>query len=315
MKFKSFLALLIGVFSNNGLASYTSPALFSSIDDHQFKYHLLKPSIYKNESIQNVILLGGGPGFSSWNLEPIQKHVQQKGFNVVLMDMIGIGENSHLKVKQPIEQWIQQIRAIHASPLLQKSKTILIGHSWGALMALLYLREHPKEIDRVILLNPVDPEKKAMQHLTDEIHQRHQQEVSAQWDDESAWEQKTEISAKAMSQMTMRQIELVLPTYFMDYAQGLRYAQQFNKEDFSIDLNVRAWKAYDAMPILYDQIKGQSKYFFLECDQDYLMPYNQQAYSQNLPLADSTVIKNCGHFPWIEQPEIFYQQLDGFLNE
>lgn len=271
------------------------------------------------ESLTNsknlVLLLGGGPGFSSWNLEPIQQQIHAWGYPVLLMDMAGIGENRHIQSQAPISTWVAQIEAV-LNHLAVDRKVTLVSHSWGALMAMLYVREHPLNIEKIILLNPVDPEKKAMENLTAEIDLRNRQETQSDWDDESAWEQKTEVQANEVDRITLRQIQQVLPTYFLDYDLGQKYAAQFTVNDFNIDLNILAWKDYDANPIKYDEMnKTKTDFFFLECKQDYLMPYNQQAIEAQLRLKKSIVLDQCGHFPWIEQKELFYKALKEFLDE
>ena len=262
-----------------------------------------------------VLLLGGGPGFSSWNLEPIQQNIASWGYPVLLMDMAGIGANKHLLQEPPVTQWIKQIHAL-LGHVAKDQEVILVSHSWGALMAMLYLREHPENINKVILLNPVDPEKKAMEHLTAEIDLRNREETNAAWDDEDAWEQKTDVKDSEIDRITLRQIQQVLPTYFLDYKKGQEYAAQFTVDDFNIDLNIAAWKEYDANPIQYFEMnQTATDFYFLECKQDYLMPYNQQAIESQLRLKQSVVLDQCGHFPWIEQKTLFYKALKGFLDE
>lgn len=309
-----FLALLAA--STFTYAGYTSsPKFVDYPPNQQIQFQAMNTALPNDKALPTVMLLGGGPGFSSWNLEPIQKEISQQGFNVLLMDMVGIRDNQHIKATNPIEQWILQIEKVLSTRPSNTQPVTLIGHSWGALMALLYLREYPEQVDKVILLNPVDPEKKAMQNLTDEIHQRNQMETEQKWDDDAAWTQKTEVAQSEIERITLRQIQQVLPTYFVDYQQGLRYAKQFTIEDFNIDLNVQAWKDYDANPVQYDQVKGKAKFYFLECKQDYLMPYSQLAYQQNLTLSANVVLDGCGHFPWIEKETQFYNHLTQFLDE
>lgn len=278
-----------------------------------FKFHELPAD--GNKPV--VILLGGGPGFSSWNLEPIQMQINNWGYATYLMDMLGIGENRQaLNPTQPVlQQWIAQIHSLQQEVSPQQP-VVLVSHSWGALMAMLYMRDYPEMVEKLILLNPVDPEKKAMAQLTEAIHQRNQQFQDRDWDDESAWENNTDVAVEDVERITLRQIQQVLPTYFLDYQLGQKYAAQFTTNDFNIDLNVQAWREYDAKPIDYDEINHwQSRNYFLECEQDYLMPFNLQAMQSKMPLQQVQIIEQCGHFPWIEQPQVFARHLQNFLQD
>lgn len=340
MKFSSFLMFSSLCFiSTWAMASgYNSAPASIQFQQQPLKFHLksTRPNSHDNfvinsahagQSKQLVILLGGGPGFSSWNLQPIQKAVAAWNKDVVLMDMIGIGENRDLLNKALVESnpqqllhtWNQQIHAVqsHWQSLTGiKEPAVVIGHSWGALMAMLYAREFPLEVAKIILLNPVDPEKKAMQNLTREIDLRNRTELNLNWDDEANWEHKTEVAESELDRITLKQIKQVLPTYFLNYQQGVEYAEQFGLDDFNIDLNVIAWKAYDANPITYPQLQKLNKpSYFLECKQDYLMPYNLNAMQQHIEFTGKHLIDGCGHFPWIEQPQAFYRTLQSFIED
>lgn len=307
----SFALTPISVLASSG---YLSPAQPIEISAEQVaKFH----SVDANQSKQAVILLGGGPGFSSWNLEPIQQQIAEMGHDAYLMDMLGIGENrSVLDSEQPVlTQWVAQIHALQQT-VSADQPVILLAHSWGALMAMLYAREHPQAVAKLILLNPVDPEKKAMAQLTETIHQRNMQLQQNAWDDEAAWENNTEVAEEDIERITLRQIQQVLPTYFLDYQLGQKYAAQFTTNDFNIDLNVQAWREYDLQPISYGEIKQwQIPSYFLECREDYLMPFNLQAMQSKMRLQQVQIIEGCGHFPWIEQPQAFERHLQNFLQD
>ncbi|MBN2866575.1 MAG: alpha/beta hydrolase [Thiotrichales bacterium] len=308
-----WLGLMVLV--TNVQAAFSTPKILHP--SGEFYYHQILP----NQTVPSktskddlaVFILGGGPGFSSWNLEPIQQKIADMGHTVYLMDMLGIGENQAKKTDPVLDAWITQISQLKQSESADKP-VILVSHSWGALMAMLYTRANPDDVERIILLNPVDPQKKAMENLTAEIHERNTQETDAKWDDESAWEHTTEFNEADLQTVTLRQIQQVLPTYFLDYEQGQNYAAQFTIQDFNIDLNIQAWKEYDAKPVLFSEINAWKKpLHFIECKQDYLMPYNLNAMQPNIQLASVDVIDQCGHFPWIEQPKIFYSTLEQYL--
>lgn len=306
------LTILAFVLSTSSVsAAFTTPA--KSLQ--QWLYHEI-PSTSQPPN-PKVLLLGGGPGFSSWNLETIQNFVAKEGFDTYLMDMQGIGENKKPMPNPILPSWINQVHQLKQE-ISPQQPIVLIGHSWGALMAMLYQREHPEAVQKLILLNPVDPEKKAMQHLHEDIHAANQGDMS--WDNEAAWNNDYDDSPEALAALTQRQIEQVLPTYFYDRRLGNRYAKQFSATDFSIQLNVDAWKEYDAAPIQYSTLnkrlqKYQTPVYFLECRQDFLMPYNLNAMQAKMTFKQTVILDQCGHFPWIEQTPDFHQSLSKFLKD
>lgn len=290
-------------------ASFTTPTQTLETDQRTIDYHLTGQ---ENEPL--AIILGGGPGFTSWNLEPIQKQVSQSGYQSLLMDMIGIGENKAHRPAPILKTWIEQIHSVQTH--LQSEKVTLIGHSWGALMAMKYALAYPEAVERLILINPVDPNKSAMTGLTETIHHRDQTERAPAWDDNSAWDNSVKpLTADALQRLTRKQLTQVLPTYFHDYQQGQGYAAQFSAVDFDPVLNVEAWKAYDRDPVTYEAMNTLSlPVHVIGCQQDPFMPYSLNALNQNLDLASETVLDRCGHFPWIERPKEFTNRLHSVLS-
>ena len=53
-----------------------------------------------------VYLIGGGPAFTTWNLQPIQDRLG-KGYRVCRWDMRGVGDNARLPVKAEVSALVQ----------------------------------------------------------------------------------------------------------------------------------------------------------------------------------------------------------------
>lgn len=259
---------------------------------------------------QNVVLLlGGGPGFSSWNLTPIQQHLATN-YRVLRMDMRGIGQNKQQEAvpRDLINQWIKDIDRLRQHE--QAAQFILIGHSWGALMAQLYAREHPHRIQRLILLNPVDPNLSAMQNLVERIDTKARQ---AGLISQNSDEFELSFDSPTIETVIQHQLTRVLPTYFYDIQQGQEYAKQFGTDDFNMAINHAGWQAYQNQPIqaeLLQTLAQNRAISLITCQQDLLMPESLQAYQAILPKLHSQVLQQCAHFPWEEQPKAFYDALD-----
>lgn len=301
------LTLLIPAFAH---AAYTSANKTFSAEQGQLKYHQL------GKGKQTIVLLGGGPGFSSWNLEPIQQMLAPH-YRVLLMDMRGIGEN-----KQPVasgekllKQWVKDLEQLRQHS--GSDSWTLIGHSWGALMAQLYAEQYPKRTEQLILLNPVDPQTDSLKNLVERIEQKRLANTPTPDPfDESAWQQKIETSDT--QKLTQRQLNQALPSYFYDYQQGVNYSKQFSTQDFELPINLGIWQAYQQQPIrpqALKQLSLQFPLFIIGCEDDLLSPENIANYRKILPNIPHKQLAQCSHFPWVEQPKAFEQQLFAYLKE
>ena len=259
-----------------------------------------------------VLILAGGPAFTAWNLLPLQQHIAHK-HRALLFDMRGVGDQQQLPLPAGslLSQWIDDIEAIRQSSSIHQFT--MIGHSWGGLMALLYAKRYPDNVKQLILLNPVDPEKRGLSEILDRINQRQQQHKPRAWD--ADWDSDQSTLTKSEDEIKLYQIRQVLPTYFYDFAMGERYAAQFSANDFYPELNSRIWQEYDAMPFTLADAKKLTPIpiRFVDCVDDLLMPENQQGLKTHFPKMRVKLFRQCAHFPWVEQPKVFYPWLDKAL--
>jgi pimeloyl-ACP methyl ester carboxylesterase len=304
------ILMLWSLFTSDVLAAFSTPAKPFTTPDGKLSYHQM------GNGSKTILLLGGGPGFSSWNLEPIQRMLSS-GYRVLLLDMRGIGENKMSVVPNEVllKKWVSDLERLRQH---SKSETwTLIGHSWGALMAQRYAQQHPKSIEQLVLLNPVDPQTDSLKPLVERIEQKRLDNTpAADPFSDAAWQHQTDTPNQ--TQLAQQKLSQALPSYFYNYAQGVQYAQQFNSTDFEPAINVGIWKAYQQQPIrpqALRQLAMQFPIFIMGCDEDLLSPENIANYQKILPKVPVKQLKQCAHFPWVEQPEAFEQQLLAFLQE
>src|SRR6056297_878822 len=114
-----------------------------------------------------VYLVGGGPAFTSRNLEPLPQMLSA-GYRVCRWDMRGVGDNAGVPFatgQDQLEAWLADM-----ARLLPRQPVILWGQSWGALQVLLFARRHPTRVKGLVLSNPVDPELVSLEHIENKRH-------------------------------------------------------------------------------------------------------------------------------------------------
>jgi proline iminopeptidase len=102
-----------------------------------------------------IIFLQGGPGgyISNRNIEMLEP-LSENGYDIYLYDQIGSGHSERLK---NIEEYTalrhkKDMEAIVANT--GAKKVILIGQSWGACLATLFIADNPGKVDRAIFTGP-----------------------------------------------------------------------------------------------------------------------------------------------------------------
>jgi pimeloyl-ACP methyl ester carboxylesterase len=245
---------------------------------------------------QPVYLIGGGPAFTTWNLEPIQQQLQNH-FKVCRWDMRGVGDNADLELQADVpalQQWLEDMAEV-----LPDEPVVLWGHSWGALQSLLFARQYPHRVKALVLNNPVDPYLKSLENIEFKRYVHPYVEAHLNLEDiDTPAEQRHRFRSKIAS-------------YFLDAEKGWAYSAQFSDNDANNELNVQIWQEYRGQPITAAdfEILGAKVEKLIYCKYDVLMPQSYDVYAAVVSAEKNYIMKDCAHFPWVESPAEFYQLL------
>lgn len=91
-----------------------------------------------------VILLHGGPGFSSFYLKPLEALGDDRV--VIRYDQLGGGRSGPLTdtTKMTIAHFVQELDSLRGS--LGFDKVHIVGHSWGTILGYEYYKAHPEHV-------------------------------------------------------------------------------------------------------------------------------------------------------------------------
>ena len=96
-----------------------------------------------------VILLHGGPGYSSFYLKPFERLGDDRP--VVRYDQLGGGKSDRITDTTlfTIDHFVRELDSLRAH--LGCAKVHLLGHSWGTILAFEYYRAHPDHVASLVL--------------------------------------------------------------------------------------------------------------------------------------------------------------------
>ena len=116
------------------------------------KLHL---ETYGNQDDPIIVVLHGGPGGDYRSMLKC-KAFAGNGYFVVFYDQRGSGlSQRHPKKLYSLDIMIEDLSAIiHHFRKSPDQKLLLLGHSWGAMLATAYINQHPSEISGAILSEP-----------------------------------------------------------------------------------------------------------------------------------------------------------------
>jgi proline iminopeptidase len=102
-----------------------------------------------------IIFLQGGPGgfISDRNIEMLAP-LSEDGYDVYLYDQIGSGHSNRL---ENIEEYTTDRHKRDLEEIVKKTgaeKVILIGQSWGSILATLFITDNPGKVEKLIVTGP-----------------------------------------------------------------------------------------------------------------------------------------------------------------
>src|SRR5262249_45873930 len=115
-----------------------------------------------------LLWLHGGPGGAERPLFRYFNGELEKHFVVVYWDQRGAGRSFDPKAdphRLTIAQHVADLNTVvdHLRQSFGEDKIILMGHSWGAALGLLYAQTHPDKVPAFIGVNPVVPTREGQQ--------------------------------------------------------------------------------------------------------------------------------------------------------
>jgi proline iminopeptidase len=106
---------------------------------------------YGNPKDQAVVFLHGGPGYNSAGFEGTTAEIlAENGFYVLVYDRRGEGRSKDDDAAFTFEETFKDLKQIYKKFKLKKA--ILIGHSFGGMVATLYAEQYPKKVAALVLV-------------------------------------------------------------------------------------------------------------------------------------------------------------------
>lgn len=100
-----------------------------------------------------LLLLHGGPGSSSYYLEPLKELSEDRP--VIFIDQLGCGRSTRITdtTLMTIEKNVVQLEQVRKA--LNLNRFYLYGHSWGTMLGMDYYLKYPKGIQALIFASPL----------------------------------------------------------------------------------------------------------------------------------------------------------------
>ncbi|HMI56625.1 MAG TPA: alpha/beta fold hydrolase, partial [Gemmatimonadaceae bacterium] len=265
---------------------------------------------YGRPNAPKLLVLHGGPGADHLYLLPQMLHLGEK-HDLLFYDQRG-GGRSKTDARIPItwETHVEDLGAVVEEFALDPLS--IVGYSWGAMLTLLYVIEqrgnpHLRAPDRLALINPAPLTREYRRQFEAEFARRQQAPEIARMRDELA---ASGLRAKDPEAHRQRAFELGVAGYFSDP----RNAKDLTPFRVVGRIQQSVWESLGDFNLIRD-MKGIKIPSIVITGRDDPIPLASSSEAASALGTNLVVLDECGHVPYVEQPERLFEALDPFLNE
>jgi proline iminopeptidase len=265
---------------------------------------------YGRVNAPRLLVLHGGPGADHRYLLPQMLHLGEK-FDLLFYDQRGGGRSkSDARVpitwKTHVEDLAAMVREFGLDPLS------IVGYSWGAMLALLYLIEQRKNPqlaapNRMAMINPAPLTRDYREQFEAEFARRQASPEIQQLRDELAQSGLRERDPEVYRQ---RAFELGVAGYFSDP----RNARDLTPFRVVGRVQQSVWESLGDFDLIRD-LRGIKIPSIIVHGRDDPIPLASSSEAARALDTNLVVLDECGHVPYVEQPSKLFAAIDPFLDE
>jgi proline iminopeptidase len=256
-----------------------------------------------------LLVIHGGPGLSHEYLH--QLDVLTDSYTLLFYDQRGCGMSTTEIGPETItiDAFIEDIEAYRKA--CNYDTVSILGHSWGGFLAMQYAIRYPEHIHTLILSNTMPCASDDCMSFFQEYTRRL----------EPFQEEITKIKeSKAFCEHDPEAVEtyyrLIFKTYCHDSKMAEKLSLSMSKNACKGGAEVAAIlrKVFMEPFSLYEKLETLNiKTLIIHGESDPIPCNAVKKIHESIPGSHFVVLKACGHFPYVEQPEAYFAQIRKFL--
>lgn len=260
-----------------------------------------------------LVILHGGPGFSSHYLFLHFHHLSDR-YQIIFYDQRSSGRSSGHEnpLEISIQGFVDDLEEIRKTLNIEKMN--LLGHSWGSLVAMNYTITYPENINHLVLIGSMGASSSFLQPFKTTIEKR----LSGEEKKKLVY-LASQLGRKDQRSKPFKEyFAIYLSTYFFDK----RKMKQLKLGYFDDEMVMKylicnaCLSDYQKQYNLFGKLGTFPVPTLIIHGKYDPIPY-QAAMKIHREIKNSKflLLKNSGHFPFIEEPEICYNTICKFLNQ
>ena len=258
-----------------------------------------------------VFLLAGGPAHSAEYMLPIMNELS-KSFQAILIYQRGTGKSKLQKIDNSnvsLEIFLNDFDELRKH--LGYDKISILGHSFGGILTMSYAVKYPNSVKSLILVGSCGINLDFVKYFQANVKSRL---LPMEMDKYNFWTDSLQIATNP-KQSYYEFIRTTASAYFYDRKNSLKLIKDLTQDSFNYQISDILW--YDLIINEYD-LRAEFKEFkspvlIIQGRQDIVGESTAYQIHNHINNSQLKFIEECGHFPWLEQEEQFFNSINEFL--
>jgi len=259
-----------------------------------------------------LLLLHGGPGFSTYYMEPLAALSRDRP--VVFFDQLGSGRSdaTHDPDLWTIDHFVEQVAFVRES--LDLDEVYILGHSWGTQLALEYLETNPSGVKGLVLASPainvprwIEDNKALLREMPPAVYQTIEKHERDGTTDSPEYEEAMMVFYHQHISRSNPWSENLVKAF--DTANPELYGYMWGPADWTATGTLKDYNREDLLPGLNVPV------LFTTGRYDEARPETVAHFQSLVPGAKLAIIENSAHLTMQDEPDEYNRVVGAFLNE
>lgn len=256
---------------------------------------------------KTILIINGGPGMSSEGFTAIAQEIAGLGYRTIIYDQRGTGrttlatrDHSTITMDKMVED-IEKLREKLGIP-----SWVVLGHSFGGLLATHYVAQHPEVIEKIIFSSSGGVNLKFMGYVQERI----QANLSPAQRDSITYYRESNLGEEVRRHGRARSLA---HAYVFDKSHAPLIATRLVQVDFEINglvfddlqkIKFDYTGAFLKSPVPVLVVQGKNDIISVETAQEIAASFGQ---------SKLILLESCGHYGWLDAHDDYLKAVDDFL--
>lgn len=257
-----------------------------------------------------ILIINGGPGMNSDGFVSLAEKLSTYN-RTIIYDQRGTGKSTLAKIDAStitMDLMVSDIENLRKH--LGYEKWIVLGHSFGGMLASYYATVHPQRIDKLILSSSGGIDLELLDYVGENLRDKLSEK---QRDSLDYWNQKI-ASGDTSYKARIGRGRALAPAYVFDKKNAPAIAVRLTQGNSAV--NGLLWQ--DMQRIKFDCAEKLRKFkqpaLIILGKNDILDIKTAEKAHAALPNSTLVLLDNCGHYGWLDREDAYFSAIRKFLN-